>query len=112
MSELARQIEALLFLSPEPLPVVTLCEVTDEDGGRIRVGDQADVRLVTGEQARGTAPQGRPGVAEGLKHTRAGENDACGDEIPGNNAQEVGTHLQHVRFIGECAYEPLRLELA
>lgn len=36
MSELARQIEALLFLSPEPLSVVTLCEVTDESPGPVQ----------------------------------------------------------------------------
>ncbi len=36
MSELTRQVEALLFLSPEPLPVVTLCEVTDEAPGPVQ----------------------------------------------------------------------------
>jgi segregation and condensation protein B len=36
VSELARQIEALLFLSPEPLSVVTLCEVTDESPGPVQ----------------------------------------------------------------------------
>ena len=36
MSELVRQVEALLFLSPEPLPVVTLCEVTDESPGAVQ----------------------------------------------------------------------------
>ena len=36
MTELARQVEALLFLSPEPLPVVTLCEVTDESPGAVQ----------------------------------------------------------------------------
>jgi multidrug efflux system membrane fusion protein len=35
-------------------PIIVVCEVTERDGGRIRVGDQADVRLVTGERARGT----------------------------------------------------------
>ncbi len=34
-------------------PIVVVCEVTEKEGGRIRVGNQADVRLVTGEQARG-----------------------------------------------------------
>jgi segregation and condensation protein B len=33
MSELARQVEALLFLSPDPLPLVALCEVTGERHG-------------------------------------------------------------------------------
>lgn len=36
MSELARAIEALLFLSPEPLPVVALCELTDESPGAVQ----------------------------------------------------------------------------
>lgn len=36
MSPLARQIEALLFLSPEPLSVVTLCEVVDESPGAVQ----------------------------------------------------------------------------
>jgi segregation and condensation protein B len=35
-AKLARAIEALLFLSPEPLPVVTLCEVTDESPGAVQ----------------------------------------------------------------------------
>lgn len=36
MTELARQVEALLFLSPEPLSLVTLCEVTDESPGAVQ----------------------------------------------------------------------------
>lgn len=36
MSELARQMEALLFLSPEPLPVVALCEITEESPGEVQ----------------------------------------------------------------------------
>ena len=35
-------------------PIIVVCEVTERDGGHIRVGDQADVRLVTGERMRGT----------------------------------------------------------
>ena len=36
MSELARSIEALLFLSPEPLPVVALCEITEGSPGEVQ----------------------------------------------------------------------------
>lgn len=36
MSDLARSIEALLFLSPEPLPVVALCEITEESPGEVQ----------------------------------------------------------------------------
>ncbi len=36
MSEVARQVEALLFLAPEPLPVVALCEITDESPGEVQ----------------------------------------------------------------------------
>lgn len=36
MSELARQVEALLFLAPEPLPLVVLCEVTEEAPGPVQ----------------------------------------------------------------------------
>lgn len=36
MSELARQVEALLFLSPEPLPIVALCEITEESPGEVQ----------------------------------------------------------------------------
>ncbi len=36
MSELARQVEALLFLSPEPLPLVALCEITEESPGAVQ----------------------------------------------------------------------------
>lgn len=36
MSELVRQLEALLFLSPEPLPVVALCEITDASPGEVQ----------------------------------------------------------------------------
>lgn len=38
MSGVSRQIEALLFLSPDPLPVVTLCEITDEPPGAVQRG--------------------------------------------------------------------------
>lgn len=36
MSELARSVEALLFLSPEPLAVTALCELTDEPPGPVQ----------------------------------------------------------------------------
>jgi segregation and condensation protein B len=36
VSELARQLEALLFLAPEPLPVVALCEITEESPGEVQ----------------------------------------------------------------------------
>jgi segregation and condensation protein B len=36
VSELARQVEALLFLSPEPLPVIALCEITEESPGAVQ----------------------------------------------------------------------------
>lgn len=36
MSGLARQLEALLFLSPEPLSVLTLCELTGAGPGPVR----------------------------------------------------------------------------
>lgn len=36
MSGLARAVEALLFLSPEPLPLVALCELTDESPGAVQ----------------------------------------------------------------------------
>ena len=32
MTEVARRVEALLFLSPDPLPVEVLCELVDADG--------------------------------------------------------------------------------
>lgn len=35
-TELARAIEALLFLSPEPLPIVALCELTEESPGPVQ----------------------------------------------------------------------------
>jgi segregation and condensation protein B len=38
MSELARRLEALLFLSPEPLPLVALCELTGESPGAVQRG--------------------------------------------------------------------------
>ncbi|MFN8122591.1 MAG: SMC-Scp complex subunit ScpB [Thermoleophilia bacterium] len=36
MSELPRQVEALLFISPEPLPVDRLCELTGEEAEPVR----------------------------------------------------------------------------
>lgn len=36
MSELPRQIEALLFISPEPVPVERLCELTSEEAEPVR----------------------------------------------------------------------------
>jgi segregation and condensation protein B len=56
VSELARQVEALLFLSPEPLSVVTLCEVTDEAPGPIQ--------RALGELAEKHGPEGGLEVAE------------------------------------------------
>jgi segregation and condensation protein B len=36
VSEAARRIEALLFLSPEPLPLLTLCEVSGDPPGHVQ----------------------------------------------------------------------------
>jgi segregation and condensation protein B len=36
VSELARRVEALLFLSPDPLSVVALCELTEEAPGPVQ----------------------------------------------------------------------------
>jgi len=36
VSELSRSIEALLFLSPDPLPLVALCEIADESPGAVQ----------------------------------------------------------------------------
>lgn len=36
MSGLSGSIEALLFLSPDPLPVVALCEITEESPGEVQ----------------------------------------------------------------------------
>ena len=36
LSPLARSVEALLFLSPDPLPLVALCEVTEESPGAVQ----------------------------------------------------------------------------
>jgi segregation and condensation protein B len=38
MTGLGRRLEALLFLSPEPLPLVTLCELTGESPGAVQRG--------------------------------------------------------------------------
>lgn len=35
-------------------PIVVVSEVNEKEGGHIRVGDRADIRLVTGERASGT----------------------------------------------------------
>ena len=43
MTDLSRAIEAVLFLSPEPVTVVTLCELTGESPGAVQ---QALTRLV------------------------------------------------------------------
>ena len=56
MSELARSIEALLFLSPEPLPVVALCEITD--------GSPGEVQRALAELAERHGPGGGLEVAE------------------------------------------------
>ena len=36
LTPLARSVEALLFLSPDPLPLVALCEVTEESPGAVQ----------------------------------------------------------------------------
>jgi segregation and condensation protein B len=56
VSELARQVEALLFLSPDPLPVPVLCEVTEEPPG--------DVQRALAELAERHGPAGGLEVAE------------------------------------------------
>jgi len=53
---LARQVEALLFLSPDPLSVVALCEVTEESPGA--------VQRALAELAERHGPEGGLEVAE------------------------------------------------
>jgi segregation and condensation protein B len=70
VSELARQVEALLFLSPEPLPLVTLCEVTEESPGAVQralaeLGERhgPEGGLEVAEVAGGFALRTRPDLA-------------------------------------------------
>ena len=56
MSELARGIEALLFLSPDPLPLLALCEVTEASPG--------EVQRALSELAERHGPDGGLEVAE------------------------------------------------
>ncbi len=56
MTGLARQIEALLFLSPEPLPLVALCDLTEEPPG--------PVQRALAELAERHGPEGGLEVAE------------------------------------------------
>ena len=56
MTELARRIEALLFLSPDPLPLVVLCDLTEEPPG--------PVQRALAELAERHGPEGGLEVAE------------------------------------------------
>jgi segregation and condensation protein B len=56
VSELARSVEALLFLSPEPLPLAELCELTEEAPG--------PVERALAELAARHGPEGGLEVAE------------------------------------------------
>jgi segregation and condensation protein B len=71
MSALSRQIEALLFLTPEPLPLVSLCEITGEAPGPVqralaelaeRHGPEGGLEVV--EVAGGFALRTRADLAE------------------------------------------------
>ena len=73
MSELARQVEALLFLAPEPLPLVALCEVTEEAPGPVQ---RALAELVQRHGAEGGLEVAE--VAGGFTlRTRADLADVC-----------------------------------
>lgn len=71
MTGLARQLEALLFLSPEPLPLVALCELTEEAPGPVQraleeLGERhgPDSGLEVVEVAGGVALRTRADLAE------------------------------------------------
>ncbi len=71
MSELARRLEALLFLSPDPLPVTALCELTGEAPGPVQRALAAlaerhgpDGGLEVAEVAGGFALRTRADLAE------------------------------------------------
>ncbi|MGD9696874.1 MAG: SMC-Scp complex subunit ScpB [Thermoleophilia bacterium] len=77
MSDLARAVEALLFLSPEPLSVVTLCELTGESPGPVqralaelaeRHGEDAGLEVA--EIAGGWALRTRADLAEVVDRLR------------------------------------------
>jgi segregation and condensation protein B len=71
MSELARSLEALLFLSPEPLTLAALCELTEEAPGPVQralaeLGERhgPDGGLEVAEVAGGYALRTRADLAE------------------------------------------------
>ncbi len=78
MSELARAIEALLFISPEPLDQATLVEITIESPAEIgraideiRARHGADTGLELAEVAGGWALRTRPDLAPVCDRLRA-----------------------------------------
>lgn len=71
MSELGRAVEALLFLNPEPLPLVDLCELTGEPPGpvqralaELRARHTPHTALEVAEVAGGFALRTRSDLAE------------------------------------------------
>ncbi|HTI35615.1 MAG TPA: SMC-Scp complex subunit ScpB [Miltoncostaea sp.] len=77
LGELARQVEALLFLSPEPLPVVALCEITEESPGAVQralaeLGERhgPDAGLEVAEIAGGFTLRTRADLAEVVDRLR------------------------------------------
>lgn len=78
MSRLARGVEALLFLSPQPLPVVRLCELTEASPGDVQralaeVGGRhaPDTGLELAEIAGGWALRTRADLGEVCDRLRA-----------------------------------------
>lgn len=78
MTEVARRVEALLFLSPDPLPLLTLCELTGDPPGHVqralaeldgRHGPHTGLELV--EVAGGWTLRTRADLAEVCDRLRA-----------------------------------------
>jgi chromosome segregation and condensation protein ScpB len=71
-SELARTIEALLFLSSDPLSVEELAEATESSGERHRRRDRRAARRLRAGSARPAAARGRGRLHAGERSARRG----------------------------------------
>ena len=94
MSDLARTIEALLFLSPQPVGVADLAEATEATEGQVDRGDRPAARGPRRGQARGRPARGRrrlragqrPGARGGGAAPARQAAHAAADPGPGRDA--------------------------
>ena len=80
VNDLARTIEALLFLSPQPVSAADLAEATEAKEGQVDGGDRPAARGPRRGQARGRAARGRRRLHPGQRPGQRGRGPAPAGE--------------------------------